>query len=633
MILFLKPYFEIKPWAGKELNKIYDCPCNTGEAWIVSGYRNKSSVIINGKYKGQTLRHLWVKHPELFGNYPDKEFPLLLKLISSSGNLSVQVHPNDDYALKMNNSLGKFECWYILPETTAKTATLGVNVRNAKELIEIMHRGMIEKYLIEKPIKPNDLIVVEPGTVHAIHKDTFLLEVQESSDITYRLYDYYEDSNRKLNIIDAFNVIDYNNQKNIIHDFKEEDTFKNSHFNMYKLFVKESTTYENKGFEIFYVLNGSGSVNKTKIKKGDSFILTADSEKIQFCGNLEIMAVIPKPKDKERLKMRKTALITGVTNQDGYYLTKLLLEKNYEVHGIIKSMSKITSNYLKEFVDNPNFFIHIGDLTDASNINRTIESVRPDEIYHIASQSHVDVSFDMPEYTTEVNSLGTLRILDSIKNSDFKTKMFNLCSPYMFSGDMYPQDETTAFEPRSPYAVSKVYAYYMARCYRENNNMFVTNGICYNHESPMREDVFVAKKITNYAKCLRKGKKRILELGNLYAKREWGHTEDYAKAMWLSLQQDKPNDYVISTGKAYTVKEFVERVYSKIGITIKWENEGLDEIGINSKTNEILIRVNPMFIRPNDVKALVGDSNKFINDTKFEFDYDLDKLIDSLMED
>ncbi|MCR5462714.1 MAG: GDP-mannose 4,6-dehydratase [bacterium] len=632
MILFLKPYFEKKPWAGKELNKIYDCPESTGEAWIISGYRGKSSVIANGKFKGQTLRHLWVKHPELFGNYPDKEFPLLLKLISSSSNLSVQVHPNDDYALKMCNSLGKFECWYILPETTAKTVTLGIDLKNSREMLEMIQRGLVEKFLIEKPINPGNLVIVEPGTVHAIHGDTFILEVQESSDLTYRIFDYYESVNRKLNLVDALNVINYNTQKNQIHDFKDENTFKNSHFNVYKLFISEKTEYENKGFELFYVIDGCGSINNTKIKKGDSFILTADSEKIIFDGNLEVIAVIPKPKDKERLKMRKIALITGITNQDGYYLTKLLLEKDYEVHGIIKSMSKLSSDYLVEFLDNPNFFGHIGDLTDASNINRIIETVKPDEIYHIASQSHVDVSFEMPEYTTEVNSLGTLRLLDSIKNSDFKTKMFNLCSPYVFSGEMYPQDETTPFEPRSPYAVTKVYSYYMARCYRENNNMFVTNGICYNHESPMRECVFVAKKITEFAKMVKKGRRKILELGNLDAKREWGHAKDYAYAMWLCLQQDKPNDYVISTGKAYTVREFIEKTYSKIGIDIEWNGSGLDEVGINSKTKEILVRINPKFIRPNDVKTLVGDSKKFINDTNFKFEYDIDKLIDSLLE-
>ncbi len=631
MILFLKPYFESKPWAGNELNKIYDCPDGAGEAWIVSGYKNKSSIITNGRYKGQTLRHLWRKHPELFGNYPEKEFPLLIKLISSSEKLSVQVHPNDDYALKTRNSLGKFECWYILPETKADSVTLGVNVKNSAELKEVIEQNLIEKFLINKPIQKDDLIIVEPGTVHAIHGDTFLLEVQESSDITYRLYDYNREPKRELHIEDSLNVIDFNNSKNRVHSFKEQDTFKNSHFNMYKLFVNCKEVYENKGFEIFYIVEGKGFVNGTPIKKGDTFILTSDVSKIEFNGNLEIMAVIPKPKEKERLKMRSTALITGITNQDGYYLTKLLLEKNYEVHGLIQSNSQVNSKYLEEFLDNSNFFTHIGDLTDGSNINRIIENVKPDEIYHLASQSHVDVSFDMPEYTTEVNSLGTLRLLDAVKNSEIRTKVFCLSSPYMFSGENYPQTENTRFEPKSPYAVSKVYAYQMAQCYRENNNLFVTNGICYNHESKVRDKSFVAMKIIDTAKMIKSGKKKVLELGNLDARREWGHAEDYAKAMWLCLQQDKPNDYIISTGESYTVREFVEKTYSKIGINLSWIGEGLDEVGVDAVTKEVYVTVSSKFIRPNDAKVLVGDSTKFTNDTGFSFKYDLDGLIKTLL--
>lgn len=632
MILFLSPYFESKPWAGNVLQKMFDCQNDAGEAWIVSGYKNKSSIIKNGRYKGQSLRHVWINHPELFGNYPDKEFPLLIKLISSKDNLSVQVHPNDDYALKTKNSLGKFECWYILPETTAKSITLGINVKSSSELKDVIKNNMVEEFLVNKEIKPDDLIVVEPGTVHAIHGDTFLLEVQESSDITYRLYDYNRIPKRELHIDDCLNVIDYNDQKNRIFNFRAEDTFKNSHFNMYKLLVKGNEKYENKGFEIFYIINGSGKVNKTEIKKGDSFILTANSQKIEFEGNLEIMAVIPKPKSKERLKMRKVALVTGVTNQDGYYLTKLLLQKNYEVHGIIQSYSQLSSYYLTEFLDNDNYFTHIGDLTDASNLNRIVEFVKADEIYHLASQSHVDTSFDMPEYTTEVNSLGTLRLLDAIKNSEIRTKMFSLSSPYMFSGETYPQNENTIIDPKSPYAVSKVYSYQIGKCYRENYNLFVTNGICYNHESPLREKSFVAMKIISYAKRIKNGEKVVLELGNLNAIREWGHTSDYAYAMWLSLQQEKPNDYVIATGEAYTVRDFVSLVYKKIGITLKWCGEGLDEVGIDTLTNDVLVKVNLKYIRPNDAKVLVGDSTKFTQDTNFSFKYDIDKLIDSLME-
>ncbi len=632
MILFLKPYFEIKPWAGDELKKIYDCPDGTGEAWIVSGYKNKSSIISNGKYKGLTLRHLWREHPELFGDFKDKEFPLLLKLISAKQNLSVQVHPNDDYAIKKHNSLGKFECWYILPETKATSVTLGVNVNNSVELKSVIDKGLIEQFLLNKEIKADDLIIVEPGRVHAIHGDTFLLETQESSDITYRLYDFNRLPKRPLHIEDSLNVIDYNNDKNLIHHFKEEDTFKNSHFNLYKLHINDSVKYENKGFEIFYVVNGEGTINQTKIKKGDTFILTSEHSKITFAGNLEIIAVIPKPKEKDRLKMRKVALITGVIGQDGYYLTKLLLEKNYEVHGVVQSMNQYNSSYMVEFQDNKNFFIHIGDMTDTSNINRLLEKIKPDEIYHFASQSHVDLSFDIPEYTAQVNALGTLRLLDAIKNSEIRTKLFNLSTPYLFSGDVYPQNENTPFEPSTPYAISKQYAQFMVKSYRDNYNLFAINGICYNHTSPFRMSSFVSKKIVDVAKKVRDGGDDILELGNLNPVREWGHAKDYAYAMWLTLQQDKPTDFIISTGVGYSVRELVEKVYSKIGIIITWKGTGIDEIGVD-QFEKIRIKISSDYIRPYDPEVLVGDPKKFNEITGFKISTDIDELIDSMLED
>lgn len=632
MILFLKPHFEVKPWAGYELNKIYDCPDNTGEAWIVSGYKNKSSIITNGKYKGETLRHLWQKHPELFGNYPDKEFPLLLKLISSKDNLSVQVHPNDDYALKKHNSLGKFECWYVLPETKAKSVTLGVNVNNSVELQNVIKEGLIEKFLINKEIKSDDLVIVEPGRIHAIHGDTFVLETQESSDITYRLYDYNRLPKRKLHIEDCLNVIDYNNDKNLIHNFKDEDTFKNSHFNLYKLYVKETTKYENKGFEIFYVVSGSGTINNTNIKKGDTFILTAEHSNITFKGNLEIIAVIPKPKEKERMKMRKVALITGIIGQDGYYLTELLLNKNYEVHGIVQSYKHMYASELSKYSSNPNFFIHIGDMTDTSNINRLLENIKPDEIYHLACQSHIEDSFEIPEYTAQVNALGTLRLLDAIKNSEIRTKLFNLSTCYLFSGDEYPQNEQTRFDPKSPYAISKLFAYYSVVNYRDNYNIFAVNGICYNQTSPLKNSSMVSNKITNTVARIKKGEDIILSLGNLDAKREWGHAKDYASAMWLSLQTDTASDYVIATGVAYTVREFVTKTFSKIGIEIEWKNSGLDEIGIDKKTGRKLVEVDPKLLRPYDSKVLYGDATKFIKKTGFRFEYSFDRLLDSLLE-
>lgn len=634
MILFLKPYFEVKPWAGDELEKIYDCPKGTGEAWIVSGYNKKSSIITNGKYKGETLRHLWRKHPELFGDFPDKEFPLLIKLISSKSDLSVQVHPNDDYALRKSNQLGKFECWYILEETKADSVTLGVNVKNALELKEIIDKGILEDYLINKEIRKDDLVIVEPGRVHAIQGNTFLLEVQESSDITYRLYDFNRLPKRELHIEDSLNVIDYNNNKNFVFSFKEQDSFKNEHFNLHKLIVNGEVKYENKGFEIFYVVSGDGKVSGTEVKKGDAFILTNVKNSFTVSGAMELIAVVPKPKSQERLKMRKVAFITGIVGQDGGYLTDLLLSKNYEVHGLIQSKSQIIHSSITHLIKDENIygkslFLHIGDMTDTSNINRVLENVKPDEIYHLASQTHVDLSFDMPEYTAQVNALGTLRLLDAIKASEIRTKLFNLSTCQLFSGEVYPQDEEMAFDPKSPYAISKMYAHYMVKSYRENYNLFAVNGICYNHESPKRDSTFVSKKIIEYIKS---DKREPLKLGNLNAKREWGHAFDYVEAMWLILQQEKPQDFIIATGVAYTVRDFVTAAFSKIGIELEWVGEGLNEKGVDSSSGNIYVEVDSSYLRPNDAKVLVGDSTKLREETGWNPKWDLDDLLVSMLE-
>lgn len=636
MILFLKPYYEVKPWAGNELNNIYDCPTSTGEAWIVSGYLNKSSVITNGRYKGQTLRHLYNKHPELFGNFPDKEFPLLIKLISSSEDLSVQVHPNDDYARRFNQ-YGKYECWYVLPETKASNVILGINAKNALEVKQMIKDKTIENYLVKEDIKPNDLVVVEPGVVHAIKANTFVLEVQEASDITYRLYDYDRLPKRELHIDDSLNVINYNNLRNNIYHFKDEDTLKNEHFNLYKLNINSSTTYENKGFEIFYVLNGKGEINNTPIKKGDTFIFTNNNETFNITGNLELIAVIPKPKRKERLNLRKVALITGIVGQDGSYLTELLLAKGYEVHGIIQSKGQIYNSNISRFTNddeiyNKLLFLHIGDMTDTSNLNQLLESIKPDEIYHLAGQNHVDLSFDMPEYTADVNAIGTLRLLDAIKRSEYRTKLFNLSTCQLFDGETYPQNEDTKFNPISPYAVSKLYAHHIVKSYRDNYRIFAVNGICYNHESKYRDESFLSNKVCKYIKELKNGYTKPLKLGNLYSKREWGHAKDYALAMWMSLQLDKPEDYVISTGKAYSVKEFVEHAFNKVNIKLTWQGEGVNEVGIGND-GKIYITIDKELLRPNDAKVLVGDSTYFKNQSGWEPSYDLDKLLDEMLED
>ena len=629
MILFLKPHFEEKPWAGDIIKEIYDVKDKTGEAWIISGYKDKSSIILNGKYKGMTLRHVWNRYPELFGDFKEKEFPILVKLISAKEDLSVQVHPNDHYALKRHNSLGKFECWYVLDENKADTVTLGINVKNAVELDDVIKKKIVGSYLIKKEIKKDDLVIIEPGQVHALNKGAFVLEVQESSDITYRLYDYDRIPKRELHIADSLNVINYNNSKNLIHNLKNEDTFKNEHFNLYKLIVDGKTAYENKGFEMFYVVDGLGKINDKNIKKGDAFILTSDIEKIEFDGKLELIGIIPNKKNERMMKMRKVALITGAASQDGYYLSKLLLSKGYEVHAIVQSKSQYYSSSIFEFDKNESFFTSIGDMTDSSNINRLLENIKPDEIYHLASQSHVDVSFDLPEYTTVVNSLGTLRLVDAIKNSDIRTKLFNLSSPYLFNGEEYPQDENTKFDPKSPYAVSKLYAQMIVKSYRENYHLYCVNGICYNHTSIVRAPSFVSKKIIDAVKKVRNGENYVLSLGNLNSTREWGSAEEYAKAMYLTLQEEEPDDYIIATGKAHSVRDFVTKAYKRIGIDLKWEGEGLDEKA--TYNGKIYVDVKAEFLRPNDAKVLVGNPHKFNEKTGMKLTDNLDKIIDEML--
>lgn len=631
MILFLKPYFEKKPWAGEELNKLFDCPNNTGEAWITSGYNKKSSVISNGIYAGKTLTSLWNEHRELFGDFKyDKEFPVLVKLISAKENLSVQVHPNDDYAIKRHNQLGKFECWYILQETKSDTITLGINVKNALELRDVINRDVVEDYLIEKKINKNDLIVVEPGTVHAINGGTFLLEIQESSDLTYRLYDYNRIPKRELHIEDSLNVIQYNDNKKI-YQFSDNDFYENDHFNLCKEVIKGKKIYEKTDFNIIYVLNGKGFINEYEIKKGDSFIITKSSEKIIIKGDLDIMCITPKSKKKERMKMRKTAFITGIVGQDGSYLAELLLSKNYEVHGLIQSKSQLSHCSIKHLVNDSNvmdktLFFHTGDLIDTSNINRILEKVRPDEIYHLGGQAHVDVSFEMPEYTAQVNALGTLRMLDAIRQSDICTKFFNLSTCQLFDGNTYPQSEETPFNPQSPYAVSKLYAHYMVKNYRENYNLFAVNGIMFNHESPRRVAAFVSKKICDAVKKNKNGEKTVLKLGNLDSKREWGHAKDYAEAMWMMLQTSKPKDYVVGTGQAYSVREFVIKAFELIGINLTFEGKGLNEKGIDQFGN-VLVEIDKNLIRPNDAKILVADSTQFKKEMKWEPNYSFDDLL------
>jgi GDPmannose 4,6-dehydratase len=307
----------------------------------------------------------------------------------------------------------------------------------------------------------------------------------------------------------------------------------------------------------------------------------------------------------------KVALITGITGQDGSYLAELLLEKGYEVHGIVRRSSLINTHRIDHIYDS--ITLHYGDLTDSTNLVRVIQQVQPDEIYNLGAQSHVKVSFEMPEYTGMVDGLGTLRILEAVRllGLENKTRIYQASTSEMFGKvQEIPQTETTPFYPRSPYGVAKVYGYWIVKNYRESYGLHASSGILFNHESPRRGETFVTRKITQGLSRISTGQQDILYLGNLNAKRDWGHAKDFVEAMWLMLQQDEPDDYVISTGKQYSVKEFIDEAAPYFGINIIWVNEGLKEMGLDKNTMKPIIKVDPKYFRPAEVETLLGDSTK-----------------------
>ncbi len=318
----------------------------------------------------------------------------------------------------------------------------------------------------------------------------------------------------------------------------------------------------------------------------------------------------------------KTALITGITGQDGSFLAELLIEKGYNVHGIIRRSSSFNTEriehlYLKEWIKDQKqdraINLHYGDMTDSSSLIRILQQVQPDEIYNLAAQSHVKVSFDVPEYTAETDAVGTLRLLEAIRILGLENK----CKIYQAStSELYgmvqevPQKETTPFYPRSPYGVAKMYAYWITKNYRESYGMFAANGILFNHESERRGETFVTRKITLAATRIAKGMQNKLYLGNLSALRDWGYAKDYVECMWLILQQDKPDDFVVATGEAHSVRDFCTLAFKYAGIDLQWQGEGVDEKGIDVKTGRVLVEVDPKFFRPAEVEQLLGDPTK-----------------------
>lgn len=314
--------------------------------------------------------------------------------------------------------------------------------------------------------------------------------------------------------------------------------------------------------------------------------------------------------------MSKVALITGITGQDGSYLTELLLGKGYEVHGIIRRHSTPCTDRIDHLLEDKQYknrlFLHYGDLTDTSCLSNIINTYKPDEVYNLAAQSHVGISFEVPEYTADVTGVGTIRILEAIHQSGLNCKYYQASTSELFGGlpETAPQSEATPFYPKSPYGAAKLYSYWITVNYRESYNLFACNGILFNHESPRRGDNFVTRKITIAVANIMAGKQEKLSLGNMDAKRDWGFAGDYVEGMWRILQQDKPGDYVLATNETHTVREFVELAFAEVGVTVEWKGTGVEEKGYDKATGKLLVDVNPEFFRPAEVEFLWGDASR-----------------------
>jgi len=335
---------------------------------------------------------------------------------------------------------------------------------------------------------------------------------------------------------------------------------------------------------------------------------------------------------------KKRALITGTGGQDGSYLAELLIEKGYDVHGVRRRSSLFNSariDHLFEEAQTPGrkIKLHYADLSDSSSLNKLVDALRPNEVYNLGAQSHVGVSFDVPEYTADVVALGTVRLLEAIRRCNPTSRYYQASSSEMFGKVReIPQNEETPFYPRSPYGVAKVYAYWATKNYRESYDMFASNGILFNHESPRRGRTFVTRKITRAVARIMHGKQDILYLGNINAKRDWGHAKDYVEAMWLMMQQKKPDDFVIATGETRTVREFVEIAFKHVGVDIVWKGKGLNEKGIDKKTNKIRVKIDPLYFRPAEVDLLLGDPTKAKEKLKWVPKYSFNDMVEEMME-
>ena len=330
--------------------------------------------------------------------------------------------------------------------------------------------------------------------------------------------------------------------------------------------------------------------------------------------------------------MNKIALITGVTGQDGSYLTEVLLKKGYEVHGLVRKSSSFNTKRIDHIIENKkyidSFFFHYGDLTDPSSLNRLLDKIKPQEIYNLGAQSHVKVSFQIPDYTAQVDALGTLRLLDAIRDTEIDTKFYQASTSELFGKNSgLAQNENTPFYPRSPYGVAKLYAYWIVVNYREAYNLFACNGILFNHESPRRGETFVTRKITKAACKINLKLQDVLLLGNLDARRDWGYAPEYCEGMWKMLQQEEAQDYILATGRTASVREFTELAFKEFDVTIKWRGSGVNEVGLDTKTDKVIIKIDKNYYRPTDVDVLRGDFSKAKKELNWRPKTNLEQLV------
>jgi GDPmannose 4,6-dehydratase len=335
---------------------------------------------------------------------------------------------------------------------------------------------------------------------------------------------------------------------------------------------------------------------------------------------------------------KKVALITGITGQDGSYLAELLIEKGYDVHGLVRRSSHFNRGFIEDLRDETiargNVFdLHYGNMGDSSSLHRIIALCQPTEIYNLAAQSHVRISFDEPEYVADIDGVGVLRLLEGIRQTGVGARFYQASTSELFGKVVeIPQSETTPFYPRSPYGVAKLYGFWVVKNYREAYKMYASNGILFNHESPRRGENFVTRKITYTLARIKAGKQKVLTLGNLDAKRDWGHSKDYVRGMWLILQQTEPDDYVLATGEMHSVREFVELAAQRVGFDIIWEGKGIEETGRDRKTNKVVVKINPVYYRPAEVDLLLGDATKARNKLHWKPEISFNQLVDEMMQ-